>query len=75
MRKENFGQEKSKKYFLDEEKSQGNDSKLTFNVTYYPVFSHLKSQLKESHVILASDEDQKKVFPELPFIDFKDNKN
>ena len=32
---------------LDKEKSQGNDSKLTFNVTYYPVFRHLKNQLKE----------------------------
>ena len=36
---------------LDKKKSQGNDSKLTFNVTYYPVFRHLKSQLKELHVI------------------------
>ena len=38
---------------LDKEKTQGNDSKLTLNVRYYPVFKHLKSQLKESHVILA----------------------
>ena len=28
---------------LDNEKSQGNDNKLTFNVMYYPVFKHLKS--------------------------------
>ena len=53
---------------LDKEKGQGNDSKLTFNVTYYPVFRHLKSQLKELHVILACDEDHKKVFPEVPII-------
>ena len=46
--------------FLDKEKSQGNDSKLTFNVTYYPLFRHLKSHLKESHIILACDEDLKK---------------
>ena len=46
--------------FLDKEKSQGNDSKLTFNVTYYPLFRHLKSQLKESHIILACDEDWRK---------------
>ena len=44
---------------LDKDKSQGNDSNLTFNVTYYPVFRHLKSQLKELHVILACDEDHK----------------
>ena len=46
----------SRNELLDKEKSQGNLSKLTFNVTYYPVFRHLKIQLKELHVILASDE-------------------
>ena len=60
---------------LNKEKSQGNDSKLTFNVTYYPVFRHLKNQLKELHVILACDEAHKKVFPEVPIIGFKNNKN
>ena len=60
---------------LDKEKSQGNDSKLTFNVTYYPVFRHLRNQLKELHVILACDEAHKKVFPEVPIIGFKNNKN
>ena len=60
---------------LDKEKSQGNDSKLTFNVTYYPVFRHLKPQLKELLVILACGEDFKKVFPEIPVIGFKNNNN
>ena len=65
----------SRNELLDKEKSQGNVSKLKFNVTYYPVFKHLKSQLKELHVILAYDEDHKKVFPEVPIIGFKNNKN
>ena len=60
---------------LDKEKSQGNDSKLTFNVTYYPVFRHLKNQLKELHVILACVEAHKKVFPEVPIIGSNNNKN
>ena len=60
---------------LDKEKSQGNDSKLTFNVTYYPVFRHLKNQLKELHVIMACGEAHKKVFREVPIIGFKNNKN
>ena len=47
----------SRNGLLDKKKSQGNDSRLTFNVTYYLVFRHLKSQLKEIHVILACDED------------------
>ena len=42
---------------LDKEKSQGNDNKPKFNVTYYPVFRHLKSELEELLVILACDED------------------
>ena len=60
---------------LDKEKSHGNDSKLTFNVTYYPMFRHLKSQLKELHVILACDEDHQKVFHEVPIIGFKNSKD
>ena len=60
---------------LDQEKSQGNGSKLTFNVTYYSVFRHLKSQLKELRVILGCDEDHKRVFPEVPITGFKNNKN
>ena len=59
----------------NKEKSQGNDSKLIFNVTYQPMFRHLKSQLKELHIILASDEDHKKVFAEVPNLGLKKNKN
>ena len=51
---------------LDEEKSQGNDSKFTFNSMCYRVFRHLKNQLKEFFVILACVEGHKKVFPEVP---------
>ena len=57
------------------ENSQRNDSKPTFNVTYYPVFRHLKSQLKELNVILACDEDHKNVFPGVTIIGFKNNNN
>ena len=60
---------------LDKEKSKRNDSKLTFTVTYYPLFRHLESQLKELHVILTCDEAHKKVFPEVPIFGFKNNKN
>ena len=76
MRKETLRSRKiSRNELLDKEKSHGNDSKLTFNITYYPVFRHLKSRLKELHAILACDEYHEKVFPEVPIIDFKNNKN
>ena len=38
-------------------------------------YQFLKSQLKELHVILARDEDHRKLFPEVPIIGFKNNKN
>ena len=60
---------------LNKEKSQGKDSKLTFNFTYYPMFRHLKSPLKELHVVLACDENIEQVFPDVPIIGFKKNKN
>ena len=53
---------------LNKEISHGNDSKLTFNITYYPVFRHMKSQLKELHVILACDEYHKKYFLKYRFL-------
>ena len=54
--------------FLDKGKSQEKDSKITFNVAYYPVFRYLKSQLKELHIIHAFDEKHKKVFPEVQLL-------
>ena len=48
---------------------------LDISRTFYPAFRHLKSQLKELHVILACDEAHKKVFPEVPITGFKNNKN
>ena len=58
-----------KNELLDKEKSHGNGSKLTFDVTYYPVFRNQKNQLKELLVILACVEDHKKVFPEVPVVE------
>ena len=73
-----FRQEKiPRNELLDKEKSQGNESKLTFNVTHYPVFRHLKGQLKELHVILACDVMKiiRKSFIVVTIIGFKNNKN
>ena len=54
---------------LYKKKSQGNDRKLTFNVMYFPMFRHLKNQLKELLFKLACVEGHKKVFPEVPIIE------
>ena len=39
------------------------------------VFWDVRKILEELHVILASDDGHKKVFPDVPMIDFKINKN
>ena len=71
-KKKYFGQKKFQEW-LDKGKSQGNGRKLTFNVTYYPLFKHLKPQLKELLAILVCDEDHKKVFPGVPIIGWKNS--
>ena len=45
------------------------------NITYHPVFWNIRKILEELHVILSSDDGHKKVFPDVPMIDFKINKN
>ena len=39
------------------------------------MFRYLKYQLKELHIILACDEEHKKVFLDIPVTGFKNNKN
>ena len=54
---------------------QEKQNKITFNITYHPVFRDVCKILEELHVILASDDGHKKVFPDVPLIGFKNNKN
>ena len=55
--------------------NQKNNNKITFNITYQPVFSNVKKILEEMHVILAPDDRHKEVFPDVPLIGFKNNKS
>ena len=50
-------------------------NKITFNITYHPVFRDVCKILEELHVILASDDGHQKVFPDVPLIGFKNNEN
>ena len=54
---------------------QEKKNKITFNTTYYQVFWDVRKILEELHVILASDDEHKKVFLDVPLIGFKNNKN
>ena len=39
------------------------ESKLTFNITYYPAFQNVRSILDELQILLAPDKEHKKVLP------------
>ena len=60
---------------LEKVNNQEKQNKITFNITYHPVFRNDRKILEELHVFLASDNGHKKVFPDVPMIDFKNNKN
>ena len=60
---------------LEEVNNQEKQNKITLNITYHPVFRNVRKILEELRVILASDDGHKKVFPDVPMIGFKINKN
>ena len=47
---------------LEKVNNQEKQNKITFNLTYHPVFRDLRKILEEFRVILASDDGYKKVF-------------
>ena len=51
------------------------NTKLTFNITYYPAFQNVRSILEELQILLAPDKQHKKVFPEVPIVGFRNIKN
>ena len=54
---------------------QDKQNKITSKITYRPVFLDARKILEELHVVLASDDGHKKVFPDVPLVGFKNNKN
>ena len=51
-----------------------NDDRVTFNITYYPVFKN-RIALEELHILFAPDEQHRKVFTDIPRIGFKNGKS
>ena len=50
-----------------------NDDRVTFNIVYYPV---LKNRiLEELHILLTPDEQNRKVFTDIPRTGFKNDKS
>ena len=67
--------EHSRKDLLEREKTETSELKLTFNITYYPVFQNIRNTLPELHLLLAPDKEHKKAFPDVPVVGFRKGKS
>ena len=65
----------SRETLLDKERRSRNDGRVTFNITYYPVIKNIRIVLEELHILLAPDEQHRKVFTDIPRIGFKNGKS
>ena len=61
----------SRDSLLEQGNTRTSESKLTFNVTYYPVFENVRSILQELQVLLAPNKEHKKVFTDVPIVGFR----
>ena len=62
--------EHSRESLLEKMKSESDQNKLTFNITYYPVFQNIRNLLQELHILLTLDQEHKKVFKDIPVVGF-----
>ena len=67
--------EHSRKASFKSEKAQTSEPKLTFNITYYPVFQNIENILQELHLLLAPDKEHKKVFLDAHVVRFRNGKS
>ena len=66
--------EHSRESLLKNVKTESNQKKLTFNITYYPVFQNVRNILQELHILLILDQEHKKVFQNIPVARFRKSK-
>ena len=65
----------SRDSLLDGEDNREEQNKITFNLTYYPVFQNVKKILAELHLLLTPDVAHKAVFTNVPTIGFKNDRS
>ena len=65
----------SRDSLLERENTRTSESKLTFNITYYPAFQNVRSMLEELRILLAPDKEHNKVFLEVPIVGFRNGKS
>ena len=66
---------KSRDNILDNAFPKKTEEKLTFNITYYPVFRNVKNILEELHILLTPNKEHKRVFPNVPVVGFRNGKS
>ena len=65
----------SRESLLGKVKSGSDQNKLTFNITYYPVFQNLRNILQKlRRILLTPDKEHKKVFQDIPVVGFRNGK-
>ena len=69
------GRKFSRNELLDREKREKDKTPITFNVTYHPAFSKMKSILSDIHLLLTPDSEHRKVFEDIPLVGFKNGKS
>ena len=60
---------------LERGNTRTSESKLNFNITYYPAFQNVRSILEKLQILLAPDKDYEIVFPEVPIVGFRNGKS
>ena len=69
--------EHSRESLLEKMKSESDQNKLTFNITYYPVFQNVRNILQELHIhnknYITPDKEHKKVFQDIPIVGFRNS--
>ena len=65
----------SRDSLLDRENTREEQSKITFNLTYYPVFHNAKNISAELQLLLTPDDAHKAVFTKVPIIGFKNDRS
>ena len=66
-----WAREHSRGSLLEKVKSESSQDKLTFNITYYPIFQNVRNILQELHILLTPDKEHKKVFQDIPIVGFR----
>ena len=71
MRKQIFSaREHSRNDLLKKEKQQLSERKLTFSITYDPVFRNVRGVMEELHILLTPNKEHEKVYSDVPVVGF-----